>query len=160
MYELLSLLALGAVFFALHTVHARYRGGLSAVPGPFSASMSNFWKVKAVWLGDMPRRNIEVHRKYGPVVRIGPNHVSFSSPEALHTIHGSRQAYPKVNICFESVTRLSTATEAMFHSPISISPPLPRSTGHHCSPCFRYKMSTITPPSRKALVVSTPRQLY
>ncbi|KAI1162161.1 benzoate 4-monooxygenase cytochrome P450 [Nemania serpens] len=95
MYELLSLLALGAVFFALHTVHARYRGGLSAVPGPFSASMSNFWKVKAVWLGDMPRRNIEVHRKYGPVVRIGPNHVSFSSPEALHTIHGSRQAYPK-----------------------------------------------------------------
>ncbi|KAA8565434.1 hypothetical protein EYC84_009294 [Monilinia fructicola] len=44
-----------------------------------------------------PRKNIAVHDKYGPVVRIGPHHVSFASPEALQIIHSSRGAYPKSN---------------------------------------------------------------
>ena len=78
-------------------VYTHYHGGLNAIPGPFTASFCNLWKVLAVYNNDMPRRNIEVHRRFGPVVRIGPDHVSFSTPEALHTIHGSRQAYQKVS---------------------------------------------------------------
>ncbi|KAI0399660.1 benzoate 4-monooxygenase cytochrome P450 [Xylaria palmicola] len=91
--KLLGLCAL--VLLLVQALYTRYRGGLNAIPGPPSATICNFWKVLAVYHNDMPRRNIAVHRKYGPVVRIGPNTVSFSSPEALHIIHGSRQAYPK-----------------------------------------------------------------
>jgi hypothetical protein len=79
-------------------VRTRYRKGLSAIPGPFIASFSNLWKLNAVYKGDMPRRNIAIHEKYGPVVRIGPNHVSFASPQGFQTIHGSRQAFAKVDI--------------------------------------------------------------
>ncbi|KAI1496396.1 hypothetical protein F5X99DRAFT_400636 [Biscogniauxia marginata] len=35
------------------------------------------------------------HEKYGPVVRIGPSHVSFSSPEVFQVIHASRQAFAR-----------------------------------------------------------------
>ncbi|PHH64517.1 hypothetical protein CDD81_4296 [Ophiocordyceps australis] len=95
MGEYMVLYALCALCLALGLLRTRHRGGLDAIPGPFSASFCNLWKILAVYNNDMPRRNIAVHKKYGPVVRIGPNTVSFSSPEALHTIHGSRQAYPK-----------------------------------------------------------------
>ncbi|OQD61524.1 hypothetical protein PENPOL_c016G07209 [Penicillium polonicum] len=95
MDESLILVALCALCLAFQLLRTRYHGGLNAIPGPFSASFCNLWKILAVYNNDMPRRNISVHKKYGPVVRIGPKHVSFSSPEALHIIHGSRQAYPK-----------------------------------------------------------------
>ncbi|KAH9908161.1 benzoate 4-monooxygenase cytochrome P450 [Xylariomycetidae sp. FL2044] len=95
MFGVLSLVGLGALLVVCQALYARYRGGLNAIPGPALASVSNIWKILAVYHDDMPRRNVEVHRKYGPVVRIGPNTVSFSSLEALHTIHGSRQAFPK-----------------------------------------------------------------
>ena len=94
MIYLLILFALVLSCFEL--VRTRYRRGLAAIPGPFIASISNIWKVSAVYHGDMPRRNVAVHEKYGSVVRIGPKTVSFASPEAFHTIHGSRQAYAKV----------------------------------------------------------------
>ena len=96
MAEILVFGALCALWLSFQMIWTRYSSGLSAIPGPFSASFSNLWKVLAVYKDEMPPRNIAVHRKYGPVVRIGPKHVSFSSPGALQIIHGSRQAYPKV----------------------------------------------------------------
>lgn len=77
-------------------LRTRYRKGLRDIPGPFVASFSNLWKIVAVYHGDMPRRNVALHEQYGPVVRIGPKHVSFASPEAFSIIHSSRQAYAKV----------------------------------------------------------------
>ena len=84
------------VLLCLQTLRTRYSRGLAKIPGPFVASISNIWKVNAVYKGDMPRRNMAVHENYGPVVRIGPKHVSFASPQALHIIYASRRAYAKV----------------------------------------------------------------
>lgn len=85
-----------AFYLTFQILYARYGSSLRTIPGPFFASFSNVLKVLAVYKDAMPQWNIAVHRKYGSVVRIGPKHVSFSSPEALQIIHGSRQAYPKV----------------------------------------------------------------
>ncbi|KAI1442488.1 benzoate 4-monooxygenase cytochrome P450 [Annulohypoxylon stygium] len=84
-----------AFYLTFQILYARYGSSLRTIPGPFFASFSNVLKVLAVYKDAMPQWNIAVHRKYGSVVRIGPKHVSFSSPEALQIIHGSRQAYPK-----------------------------------------------------------------
>ena len=70
--------------------------GLAAVPGPFVASISNVWKIWALWRAEMPKYTRDAHRKYGPVVRIGPNTVSFARSTALHTIYSSRDAFLKV----------------------------------------------------------------
>ncbi|KAI0380386.1 benzoate 4-monooxygenase cytochrome P450 [Hypomontagnella monticulosa] len=76
-------------------LRTRFRHGLRHVPGPFLASFSSIWKVRAVYLGEMPRRNVAVHEKYGSVVRIGPKHVSVSSPEAFSLIYTSRRSFAK-----------------------------------------------------------------
>ncbi|KAI9842249.1 MAG: hypothetical protein M1837_007394 [Sclerophora amabilis] len=43
----------------------------------------------------MPSRNVELHAKYGPIVRIGPNHVSLSDPEALRAIYSTKSVFTK-----------------------------------------------------------------
>jgi len=73
----------------------KYRKGLRNVPGPFIASFSNFWKLRAVWNQNMHIENMRVHEDYGPIVRIGPNHVSVSDPQSLRTIYGVQNVFPK-----------------------------------------------------------------
>ncbi|KAI1342698.1 benzoate 4-monooxygenase cytochrome P450 [Xylariaceae sp. FL0016] len=85
-------LVLGIFTQLMRTKHER---SLNRIPGPFVASFSNLWKIAAVYHDDMPGWNAAAHKKYGPVVRIGPNHVSFESPEAFQTIHATRQAFFK-----------------------------------------------------------------
>lgn len=60
----------------IYLVYTRYFTGLSRVPGPFIASISNLWKINAAWQEDMPARNIALHKRHGPLVRIGPNMIS------------------------------------------------------------------------------------
>ena len=52
----------------------------------------------------MPRRNIELHEKFGPLVRIGPNHVSISDPVALKTVYGFTNIFKKVKGPIRTVT--------------------------------------------------------
>ncbi|KAF2232240.1 cytochrome P450 oxidoreductase [Viridothelium virens] len=73
----------------------RYLNGLGGIPGPFLASLSSFWKWYVVWKEEMPWRNAALHEKYGPLVRIGPKHVSASSLEALHAVHIHKKGFQK-----------------------------------------------------------------
>lgn len=90
------LLLLGAI--SCHLAWTRYHGGLHRVPGPFLASISSLWKFHVTWQEDMAMRSVLLHEIYGPIVRIGPNHVSASSPEALRIIHVENRGFPKVKI--------------------------------------------------------------
>lgn len=81
------------VFYVIYT---RYLTGISHIPGPFSASISNFWKISAAWHEEMPQRNIALHKTYGPLVRIGPNMISVDDPAALNIIYGFKPIYLKV----------------------------------------------------------------
>ncbi|KAK4174348.1 putative cytochrome P450 pisatin demethylase-like protein [Triangularia setosa] len=101
------LLALGWIWVQVHPwttaltllltniIWTRYRSGLRRVPGPFLASFSNLWKLRATWNQNMHRENVRVHEDYGPIVRIGPNHVSVSDAESMQTIYGVKNVFPK-----------------------------------------------------------------
>ena len=39
---------------------------------------------------------LDLHRKYGSVVRLGPNVLSFSEPEAVKDIYATKKHYMKV----------------------------------------------------------------
>lgn len=84
------------LLLVVYIVYTRYFTGLSRIPGPFSASISNFWKISAAWHEEMPQRNIALHKKYGPLVRIGPNMISVDDPAALNVIYGFKPMYLKV----------------------------------------------------------------
>ena len=74
----------------------RFYHGLQNYPGPFLASLTDWWRFFDV-LGRRPDiTHINLHRKYGDVVRLGPNALSFSDPQALKTIYGLNKGFVKV----------------------------------------------------------------
>jgi len=84
------------ILLAVYIIYTRYLTGISHIPGPWIASVSNFWKISAAWHQEMPQRNIALHRKYGPLVRMGPNMISVDDPSALNIIYGFKPIYLKV----------------------------------------------------------------
>lgn len=76
-------------FVALVTFYVAYQRiwhPLAVYPGPYWASLSDLWNAKTFWSGQHPYRLTELHEKYGPVVRFGPNRLSFTSQDAINTI--------------------------------------------------------------------------
>lgn len=69
---------------------------LRHIPGPFPACITNFQRMR--WIGTKRAHLIlqQMHENYGEVVRIGPNMVSFSNPEAITTVYPMRPGFPKV----------------------------------------------------------------
>ncbi|KAJ5514829.1 Cytochrome P450 E-class group I [Penicillium fimorum] len=60
---------------------------LSKYPGPKIASLTNIWKAYYVYKLVLHEKLVELHQQYGPVVRIGPNHLHFCDGEAIAPIY-------------------------------------------------------------------------
>lgn len=76
-------------------LYKRYASPLRKYPGPFLASFSRLWKVYSTATGRTHLQHIELHRKYGPVVRIAPNEVSIASPEAARILLSAGKGFHK-----------------------------------------------------------------
>lgn len=66
----------------------RYRHDLRKVPGPFLASFSNIARIWYCIRKDQMNYHRSLHRKYGRLVRVGPNHVSISDGNTIPQIYG------------------------------------------------------------------------
>lgn len=76
----------------------RRHHNLRHVPGPFLASVTDAWLSWRVWRGEYFIEIVaDLHKTYGPVVRTGPNRVSFAHHEAIPEIYGTSKVYPKVS---------------------------------------------------------------
>ncbi|KAL3482853.1 cytochrome P450 [Aspergillus germanicus] len=71
------------------------RSSLRNVPGPFWAEFSNLWLVYHTRQGRMHRKIIEVHEKYGPLVRLGPHEISTADIDSLRIIYGAGNDFRK-----------------------------------------------------------------
>lgn len=80
---------------AIYIVYYRYFHPLSKYPGPFLASFSNLWKAYHLYKLRMPEDLQQLHGVYGDVVRVGPNDLSFSSPQAVGPIYKAGRSLPK-----------------------------------------------------------------
>lgn len=76
-----QLLILASLLTLTAATYRRYLSPLSAVPGPFWASITRLWQCCHIYLGDHNIRLIRLHEKYGHFVRIAPNEVSVSHPD-------------------------------------------------------------------------------
>lgn len=61
---------------------------LRKIPGPFVASFTELWRTRRYFLGNWHQDILDLHRKYGPVVRLAPNEVSFMDKDALVAVYG------------------------------------------------------------------------
>lgn len=80
------LLPVGAV--AIRLVLNYFSAGMQSIPGPFWARFSDVWRMRVALGGQSHMRMMELHDKYGEVVRIGPNTISVSDPRAIEPILG------------------------------------------------------------------------
>jgi cytochrome P450 len=90
-YPLLTVLAL----IAIRLVHNKFQPGLRSIPGPAVAAYTKLWRVYDVWRGTAHLTAIELHRKHGPLVRIGPNHVSVADPDLISQFYSTKENYTK-----------------------------------------------------------------
>ena len=74
----------------------RFRKGLNKYPGPFLASLTDWWRFFDVYRRRPDITHNALHNKFGDVVRLGPNSLSFSDPKALKTIYGLNKGFIKV----------------------------------------------------------------
>lgn len=72
------LLCLG---FVHRIIYRLFLHPLSAIPGPQFARTSRVWLLVQAIRGRTHISHLEVHRKYGPVVRVGPDAVLLASPQ-------------------------------------------------------------------------------
>lgn len=64
---------------------------LKSYPGPKFLIAARLPYLKWMASGTLVPHFRELHEKYGPVVRVAPNELSYTSPEALKIIYGHRQ---------------------------------------------------------------------
>ncbi|KAI0141601.1 cytochrome P450 [Xylariaceae sp. FL1272] len=81
----------------LRMVYRRYASPLRSIPGPFAASFTRLWKLRSTLTENTQWEHVELHKKYGPVVRIGPNEVSFSSPQVARNILSAGKRFYKTD---------------------------------------------------------------
>ncbi|PLB46284.1 cytochrome P450 [Aspergillus steynii IBT 23096] len=63
---------------------------LANYPGPWLAAVTDLYTVYHCLAGDRHLDFLRLHEKYGPVVRFGPNRLSFCSDHAVSDIYGVR----------------------------------------------------------------------
>ncbi|KIW60511.1 hypothetical protein PV05_00723 [Exophiala xenobiotica] len=93
---LLSLVALVG-YWICWIIYARHFHPLSKIPGPWLASVSRLWYMQQIARGDMQDTQRRLHAKYGPMLRIAPNEVACSSPDAIKSIYRNQGALDKTD---------------------------------------------------------------
>lgn len=85
------------VIFFVSSLRTAFRAGLRQIPGPVAARFSGLYRASLVYGGKAPYQYRRLHEKYGPIVRVGPNHVSVSDPSAVPQIYGIGSNYLKAS---------------------------------------------------------------
>lgn len=65
---------------------------LHRFPGPKSAAFSYIPKIRAALTGDGVFWIVDLHLRYGEVVRVSPNELSFSGADAWKDVYGHKKA--------------------------------------------------------------------
>lgn len=104
--SVLFLLGSGSWFWLISLVavvrllYLRYHDSLHKYNGPFLASFTNLWRVYHSYSNRYGKPLINLHEKYGSVVRLGPNVLSFGQPQAIKDIYGPGKNFGKVSSMF------------------------------------------------------------
>ncbi|KAK8013885.1 hypothetical protein PG990_007181 [Apiospora arundinis] len=87
----LTIAILGALGLIVQALLRRRFHPLRSIPGPWLNSISEIPAALALVKGDQHIYYQSLHEKYGPVVRVSPNELSFLSTDAREEIYGLRK---------------------------------------------------------------------
>lgn len=72
---------------------------LRHIPGPFLTSFTNLPRLYWVWSNRAHEKHIELHKRYGKIVRLGPNMVSVADAKEIPQIYDFSGKFTKVELC-------------------------------------------------------------
>ncbi|KAI9901973.1 hypothetical protein N3K66_003790 [Trichothecium roseum] len=78
----------GTLYTAGLAVYRIFFHPLAKYPGPVLAKLTDAYQLVHAYRGDRHLEFWRLHQRYGPVVRFGPNSVSFDSAPALRDVYG------------------------------------------------------------------------
>jgi hypothetical protein len=93
-FSLAVLWLLGAILARL--LYNKYGRGLHNIPGPWLAGYTDLWRLFVVRGRRAQEVHIELHKKYGPAVRLGPRAVSIADTDALKIVYSPSAGWSKV----------------------------------------------------------------
>ncbi|KAI1614357.1 putative benzoate 4-monooxygenase cytochrome P450 [Exophiala viscosa] len=70
---------------------------LRKIPGPWSYAATTYRLALDAWQARSVHAILDLHQRYGHVVRIGPKEVSFNSLSALRTIYGAGSGFERTD---------------------------------------------------------------
>jgi len=76
-------------------VYRIYFHPLAGFPGPRFSAFTRLPHNFAVWTGRTHKYTLALHDKYGDVVRVGPDELSFVNPDAWRDIYSQGRGYDK-----------------------------------------------------------------
>lgn len=86
-----------AIFFFAYLATNYFHHGLNRYPGPILAALTDWWRFFDVYGRRPDITHIKLHRQHGDIIRLGPNVLSFSDPQAIKQIYGLNKGFVKVN---------------------------------------------------------------
>jgi len=90
----LSIITMWLLVYLVTHIYTRFNH-LFSIPGPTYAAYSRFWLSKAYSTGHLHQIYHEASTRYGPLIRIGPNHILLSDPGESMRILCSRSRYER-----------------------------------------------------------------
>ncbi|KAI1380425.1 cytochrome P450 [Hypoxylon crocopeplum] len=93
---------LGICLLTARLLHAYLR--LSSIPGPFFARLTDLWRFRAQNSRGYSAALVKLHKKHGKLVRIGPNHISISDPDAVPIVYSTNPVWVKAPSYYGAVT--------------------------------------------------------
>jgi len=94
-----NIIFISVIFYTVYktavTVYSAFFGPLSKFPGPKLRAFTNIFEIYSMISGNDNIKRPALHRKYGPVVRVGPNTLSFAGGGSVwKDIHGFNATKP------------------------------------------------------------------
>lgn len=94
-WPLLASTVVCLAFLAFSLYYNHFFGHLNSVPGPFVNSISSIPRVWSVWKGTSHWEDLDLHRKYGKIVRLSPKIVSVCDLALFESIYGISSRFYK-----------------------------------------------------------------
>ncbi|GAB1321058.1 Isotrichodermin C-15 hydroxylase [Madurella fahalii] len=108
------------VYTLAKAIYNLYFHPLRSFPGPFLSRASRLPHAIRVTSGRGPMAVHKLHEKYGPVVRIAPNHLSYTDLRAWKDIYGHRSGPQHANIPENPKSRIHYRPGDVMDSPPNI----------------------------------------
>lgn len=89
------ILFVAAIVYFGYTALRLSTHSLRKVPGPLLSRFTTWFEFSMIWSEHYEDINIDLHKKYGHVVRLGPNRYSLSNPDTVAKIYGHGNQFDK-----------------------------------------------------------------